>query len=168
MRTCAVAATAGKLNKIMHLALTSNDPSPPLTEGATHDLPATRMRRLRFVTTRFINPLTRLVAGRLPGFALITHTGRRSGHAYRTPINVFRCDVHYYFPLSYGSVVDWLKNVIAAGQCSIRIRGRTVRLDEPELLIDPDLRALPFFARLIERWNGVTEVLRMRAAVWHT
>jgi len=158
---------AGKVNKIMPLALTSNDPSPaaPLTEGATQAPSATKMRRLRFFTARFINPLTRLVAGRLPGFALITHTGRRSGRAYRTPINVFQRDDHYYFPLSYGSDVDWLKNVLAAGQCSIRIRGRTVRLDEPELLIDPDLRPLPLFARLIERWNGVTEVLRMRAAV---
>ena len=91
--------------------------------------PATKMRRLRFFTACFINPLTRLVAGRLPGFALITHTGRRSGRAYRTPINVFRRDDHYYFPLSYGSDVDWLKNVLAAGQCSIRIRGRTVQLD---------------------------------------
>jgi deazaflavin-dependent oxidoreductase (nitroreductase family) len=164
MRTCAVAATAGKLNKIMPLALTSNDPSPvPLTEGATQAPSATKMRRLRFFTARFINPLTRLVAGRLPGFALISHTGRRSGRAYRTPINVFRRDDHYYFPLSYGSDVDWIKNVFAAGQCSIRIRGRTVRLDEPELIIDPDLRALPLFARMIERWNGVTEVLRMRA-----
>jgi deazaflavin-dependent oxidoreductase (nitroreductase family) len=167
MRTCAVAATTGKLNKIMHLALTSNDPSPavPLMEGATQAPSPTKMRRLRFFTARFINPLTRMVAGRLPGFALITHTGRRSGRAYHTPINVFRRDDYYYFPLSYGSDVDWLKNVLAAGQCSIRIRGRTVRLDEPELLIDPDLRALPFVPRLIERWNGVTEVLRMRAAV---
>jgi deazaflavin-dependent oxidoreductase (nitroreductase family) len=167
MRTCAVAATVGKLNTMMPLAFTSNDSSlAPRPEGATHNPPATKMRRLRFFTARFINPLTRLVAGRLPGFALITHTGRCSGRAYRTPINVFRRHDHYYFPLSYGSDVDWLKNVLAAGQCSIRIRGRTVRLDEPKLLIDPDLRALPFFARLIERWNGVTEVLRMRAAVW--
>src|SRR5215218_6696968 len=123
------------------------------------------MRRLRFFTARLINPRTRLVAGRLPGFALITHIGRRSGRTYRTPINVFRRDDHYYFPLSYGSDVDWLKNILAAGQCSIRTRGRTVRVDEPELLIDPDLRALPFFAPLIERGNGVTEVLRMRGAV---
>lgn len=124
----------------------------------------TRMRFLRPFAARFVNPVTRLVAGWLPGFAILSHVGRRSGRTYRIPINVFRRGDRFFFALTYGSDVDWVKNVLAAGECSIRTLGRDVRLVEPELLADRELGFLPFPARLVERWNGVTEVLLMRAA----
>jgi len=38
---------------------------------------------------RFTNRLTGSVADRLPGFAILIHTGRRSGTGYRTLVNVF-------------------------------------------------------------------------------
>ena len=38
----------------------------------------------RMVTNRISDPL----AGRLPGFGIVVHRGRRSGRPYRTPINV--------------------------------------------------------------------------------
>jgi deazaflavin-dependent oxidoreductase (nitroreductase family) len=120
------------------------------------------MRPLRRFTARFVNPLTRFVAPWLPGFAIVIHVGRRSRRTYRTPMNVFRRGDHYHFALTYGSDVDWLKNVFAAGGCEIKTVGRTVRLVEPELLFDHELRYLPRPARLIERLNGVTETLRMR------
>jgi hypothetical protein len=31
------------------------------------------------------NRVTRRFAGRMPGFAIVTHVGRRSGRVYRTP-----------------------------------------------------------------------------------
>jgi deazaflavin-dependent oxidoreductase (nitroreductase family) len=120
------------------------------------------MRGLRHFTARFVNPLTRLAAPWLPGFAIVRHVGRRSRRAYRTPMNAFRRGDHYYFALTYGSDVDWLKNVIAAGGCEIETVGRRVHLVEPELIRDPELRFLPPPARLLERWNGVTETVRMR------
>jgi len=122
------------------------------------------MRSLRPLAARFINPVTPLFAGRLPGFAILSHVGRKSGRTYRIPINVLRRGNYYYFALTYGSDVDWLKNVLAAGECQVRISGRDVRLVEPELITDLDLHFIPFPGRLIERWNGVTEVLRMCAA----
>jgi hypothetical protein len=39
-------------------------------------------------------------AGWLPGFAILTHVGRRSGRVYRTPINVFRRGDQYLFALT--------------------------------------------------------------------
>jgi deazaflavin-dependent oxidoreductase (nitroreductase family) len=111
-----------------------------------------------------VNPVTRLVAGWLPGFAIVVATGRRSGRTYHIPMNAFRRGDHFYFALTYGSDVDWVKNVMAAGGCRLRTRGRLLRLVEPELLIDRELKFLPLPARLLERWNRVTEVLRMRAA----
>jgi hypothetical protein len=53
---------------------------------------------------------------------------------YRTPINVFQRGNEYFFFLTYGSDVQWVKNVLAAGSCSIETRGRVVELVEPESL----------------------------------
>jgi deazaflavin-dependent oxidoreductase (nitroreductase family) len=122
------------------------------------------MRPIRRFTARFVNPVTRLVAPWLPGFAIVRHVGRRSRKPYRTPMNAFRRGDHYYFALTYGSDVDWLKNVMVAEGCEIETVGRRVRLMEPELIRDPELRFLPPPARLLERWNGVTETVRMRIA----
>jgi hypothetical protein len=47
-------------------------------------------KRLAGFNARVTNRLTRRVAGRLPGFGIVSHVGRRSGRAYRTPVNVFR------------------------------------------------------------------------------
>jgi deazaflavin-dependent oxidoreductase (nitroreductase family) len=127
-------------------------------------LPATRIRFIRPFTARVINPVTRLFAGWLPGFAILTHVGRTSGRVYHTPINVFRSGDHYLFALTYGSNVDWVRNVLAAGGCQMRSRGRGIRLGEPEVIVDPELRLMPWpLAPLLGRLNRVTEVLRMRA-----
>lgn len=91
------------------------------------------------------------------------NVGRRSGRTYRTPINVFRQGDHYLFALTYGSDVEWLMNVLAAGRCGMRTRGRDVELVEPEVNVDPALRLMPRFLRPFGRLNRVTEVLRMRA-----
>jgi F420H(2)-dependent quinone reductase len=71
----------------------------------------TRLWRFRHAVRRYINPVTRPIAARLPTFALLTHRGRKSGRTYRTPINVFRRGDDYFFFLTYGSDVQWVKNV---------------------------------------------------------
>jgi deazaflavin-dependent oxidoreductase (nitroreductase family) len=126
--------------------------------------PAPRTRFLRPFTTHVINPFTRLFAGWMPGFAILTHVGRTSGRTHHTPINVFRRGDHYLFALTYGSDVHWLKNIMAAGGCEMRVRGRDVRLVEPELIVDPDLRLMPLPLRIVGKLNRVTEFLRMREA----
>jgi deazaflavin-dependent oxidoreductase (nitroreductase family) len=123
------------------------------------------MWRFRGVAARHVNPVTRRVAGKLPAFGILTHVGRKSGRSYRTPVNVFRKGDDYYVFLTYGSDVQWLKNVLAAGSCSLETRGRVVELVEPEVITDPELRSAPFAVRFIERRiAGVTQYLRMRAA----
>lgn len=125
----------------------------------------TRMWRFRHFVNRYVNPITRPVARRLPSFAILTHRGRTSGRAYSTPINVFRRGDDYFFFLTYGSDVQWVKNVLAAGSCSVETRGRTVELVEPELITDPELGPAPPHVRLLERrLAGVTQYVRMRAA----
>lgn len=87
---------------------------------------------------------------------------RRSGKTYRTPINVFRRGDHVVFALTYGSNVQWLKNILAARECEMRTRGRDVHLVEPELIVDPDLTLMPRPVRFMGQFDRVTEMLRMR------
>ena len=122
----------------------------------------TRLWFLRRFTTHMVNPVTRLFAGRLPGFVVLTHAGRVSGRRYRTPIFLLKSGDDYVFALTYGSKAHWVKNILASGSCEIRVRGRDVRLVEPEVFIDPARRLMPLPFRLAGRALLVTEFLRMR------
>ena len=123
------------------------------------------MWRFRHVATRYVNPVTRRVARKLPTFGVLTYRGRKTGRIYQTPINVFRRGDAYFLFLTYGSDAQWVKNVLAAGSCSLETRGRGVELVEPELITDPELRPAPPVVRFVEgRIAGVTQYLRMRAA----
>jgi deazaflavin-dependent oxidoreductase (nitroreductase family) len=126
--------------------------------------PPTRMREIRPFTTRVFNPIARRFAGWLPGFGILQYRGRRSGRTYRTPINAFRRGDSYVFALTYGADVQWVKNVVAAGGCTLRTRGRDVRLVAPELFVDPDRRLMPHVVRGLLRFDRATEFLRMRIA----
>ena len=119
---------------------------------------------MRPFTTRVINPVTRRFAGHLPGFAILVYPGRRSGRVYRTPMNVFRHGDDYVFALTYGSDVQWVRNVMAAGGCEIEVRGKTVRLTGPRLFVDPKQRLMPLPVRFFLRLTRVTEFLSMRRA----
>jgi len=126
----------------------------------------TRMWRFRRVAGRYVNPVTRRVAGKLPAFGVLTHRGRKTGRTYRTPVNVFRRGDLYVFFLTYGSNAQWVKNVIASGACSLETRGRVVELVEPELITDPELRPAPPVVRFVEgRIAGATQYLRMRRSL---
>jgi len=126
--------------------------------------PPTRMRVIRPFATHVFNPLARRFAGWLPGFGILEYRGRTSGRTYRTPINPFRQGDFYVFALTYGSDVHWVKNVIAAGGCTLRTRGESVHLVQPEIFIDPSRRLMPRVVRVVLRFGRVTEFLRMRIA----
>lgn len=122
----------------------------------------TRMTFLRPFTTRLFNPLSRNFAGWLPGFGILSYIGRKSGRQYRTPLNVFKRGESYVFALTYGSEVDWVRNVLAAGQADLRTRGRDFHLVEPELFVDPTRHLMPLPVRIVLRLNDVEEFLRLR------
>ncbi|HEX2766808.1 MAG TPA: nitroreductase family deazaflavin-dependent oxidoreductase [Candidatus Limnocylindria bacterium] len=131
----------------------------------TRRAPTTRMAWMRPFTTRFVNPITRVVAGRLPWFGILHVKGRKSGKRYDIPMNAFRQpDGTWVFALTYGSEVQWVKNVLAAGECTMTTRGRRVRLTQPELFVDPKRSHMPLPVRLFLGPLRVTEFLRMREA----
>ena len=119
------------------------------------------MRPAREFTTRFFNPLVRRFAGRLPGFAVMTHVGRSSGRVYRSPFKVFRQGRDYVVALTYGSDVNWVRNVMAAGGGELREAGRTIRLTNPRLAVDPSASLAPAYVRPFLRLLRVTEFLTL-------
>jgi deazaflavin-dependent oxidoreductase (nitroreductase family) len=102
-------------------------------------------KRLAHFNRMVTNRLTRHVASWAPGFAIVTHVGRRSGGHYRTPVNVFRHEDRYVFALTYGKDSDWVRNVLMAGGCTIETRRTAVELTAPELVHDPKRSLVPVF-----------------------
>jgi deazaflavin-dependent oxidoreductase (nitroreductase family) len=125
--------------------------------------PPPRTRFIRPFATHVLNPFTRLFVHRLPGFAIISHRGRKTGRIHRTPMNVFRHGGSYVFALTYGSDVQWVKNVLAAGEAELLIGDRTIHLTDPELFVDPERRLMPLPVRFFLGLIRVSEFLRMRA-----
>ena len=124
-----------------------------------------RPRWIAAFNLKVTNRITAPFVTWLPGFGVITHIGRKSARPYRTPVNVFQRGSEYVFFLTYGSDVQWVKNVVAKGSCSIETHGRVVELVEPRLITDPELRPAPPLVRFVERRiAGVTQYLRMRAS----
>lgn len=125
------------------------------------------LRVTRF-NRRFANPVVRRFAGYVPPLALVCHHGRRSGALYRTPVLAFPRDGAFLIALTYGRDVDWLKNVLAAGACSLTYRGRHYVLGEPEIFeSNPRSVSLPWLVRVILGWLRVTTFLRMRVSPGH-
>jgi deazaflavin-dependent oxidoreductase (nitroreductase family) len=122
----------------------------------------TRMWGVRKISILVVNPVARLFAGWMPGFGLLTYIGRSTGLTYRLPINVFRRGDRYIFVLTYGSESQWVKNVLAAKGCEMRVGGRDIHLVDPEV-IAADWKLVPPLVQLIERRAaGVDEFLVMR------
>jgi hypothetical protein len=51
--------------------------------------------------------------------------------------------------LTYSSEAQWVKNVRAAGGCTVRTRGHDVALTAPELVVDGTRRPVPMPVRWI-------------------
>ena len=134
--------------------------------GRCHQVPEVEMpipKSVAAFNKKVTNHLTTPFASHLPGFAVVTHRGRRSGQTYRTPVNVFRRGDHYVFALTYGPDVDWVKNVEAAGACDIESRGRTIHLVEPQRFTDATGRDVPGPVRAILRLIDVDDFMVMHA-----
>jgi deazaflavin-dependent oxidoreductase (nitroreductase family) len=114
---------------------------------------------------RFTNRLTSRVAGYLPGFAIVSHVGRKSGRVYHTPVNAFRTEDGYIIALTYGAQSDWVKNVLAAESCELQTRGRRVRLFDPHIVTDESKGWAPLPVRLI--LNRIDAPQYMRLSVAH-
>jgi deazaflavin-dependent oxidoreductase (nitroreductase family) len=106
------------------------------------------LRRL----TRVTRPLALRSAGKeTANTAVVCHVGRRSGRTYRTPVVAAEHDDSFLIALPYGERTDWLKNVLAAGSATLVTRGRTHRVDKPEVI--PMAEATTYFGPKEQRMH---------------
>jgi deazaflavin-dependent oxidoreductase (nitroreductase family) len=90
---------------------------------------------VRVFNKHVLNPVMKLVVGQKCWYAgVIEHTGRRSGKTSTTPVVVERIGDGFIIPLPYGTKVDWLRNVLAAGRATVRVHGETCHAVEPEVI----------------------------------
>jgi deazaflavin-dependent oxidoreductase (nitroreductase family) len=120
-----------------------------------------RKRWLAKINIVFTNRITSLFAGWLPGFGILTHMGRKSGKVYRTPVNVFRVPNGFIVALTYSSQSEWVKNVLAAGGCELKTRGKKYQLSAPKVVRDPTRRRFPFLVRIVLKVVGADEYMEL-------
>jgi deazaflavin-dependent oxidoreductase (nitroreductase family) len=123
-------------------------------------------KRLRTFVKRFVNPILRNVAhSSLGPFALLRHVGRRSGKQYEIPIMVWRMKDGFMIVLTYGRNVDWLRNLQAADQGSLRWHKREYVFKRPEFIDTKTARhALPPFIKFVLGLRGAHEYVKLADA----
>jgi deazaflavin-dependent oxidoreductase (nitroreductase family) len=121
-------------------------------------------RALARFNRRVTNPIQRRWAGVLPGYGIVEHVGRKSGHRYRTPVNIYPAHDGFVISLFYGTETDWVRNLTAAGHGELVHRGRRYALSNPHIVSGAEGRALlPRPVRLISRLVRNDNVLHVSA-----
>ena len=129
---------------------------------------------VRFVMgplTAMLNPLVGTLAGRrhIP-MAQLSHVGRRTGRSYLTSVGARLSGDVVLIPLTFGNQSDWARNVYAAGRCSMRVNGHTIRAEHPRFLAAADAAPLlhAFFnpvERLVFKVLGIKQFMCLDPAV---
>lgn len=121
--------------------------------------------RIRRFNKRALNPLMLRLAGRSHWYAgYLEHVGRRSGRTYRTPVVALPVRDGFAVPLPYGTQVDWLRNLLAAGTGATMVKGLRYAVSEPRVLhTSAVLEELPPLWRRFTRLYGFEHFLRVVA-----
>jgi len=132
----------------------------------TSDAPPTRESGVAHALARFnrrlLNPVVRPAAARAPGFAVVHHTGRRSGTPFTTPVRVFSNDGTFYVMIANGRTPDWVRNLEAAGGGQLRLRRRTVDVGPPRLAdVDEAMASASRGAKSWRRSLGLTRFVAL-------
>jgi deazaflavin-dependent oxidoreductase (nitroreductase family) len=128
--------------------------------------PAPFRDAVRTFNKRALNPVMMSLAGSKYWYAgTVQHVGRRSGKRYTTPVVANRIPGGFLIPLTYGRDVDWLRNVLAAGQATVTAKGQTYQVAGPEVISAET--AFPMLTRgwrTIYRRGGVAHFLKVGSA----
>jgi deazaflavin-dependent oxidoreductase (nitroreductase family) len=118
-------------------------------------------RRVAAFHRAITNRIAIRFAARLPGFAIVTNVGRKSGRLYHTPVNVFREPDGFLIALTYGRDSGWVRNVLAAGGCQLETRRAPYQLSAPTIVHDPSRRRFPFIVRIVLRLIKANDCLQL-------
>ena len=119
--------------------------------------------------TRVLNPLIRQIAGRagVPVIGLVRHRGRRSGVLYLAPVAIGTTEAVFLIPLTFGPRSDWCRNILASGECEVRLRGVEYLAHDAEVVDDLRPRgeivaAFNPVLRFLLAAQGIHQFLRLR------
>lgn len=87
---------------------------------------------------------------------VVHHTGRNSGKEYVTPVWAERVEDSFLIHLPYGTDVDWCRNVLKAGGCTIEHEG--VSFDTTVPTIVPAAEALPIVPERMRKMDQLMAV----------
>ncbi|MFI6074638.1 hypothetical protein ACIA5C_24065 [Actinoplanes sp. NPDC051343] len=91
-------------------------------------------------------PAVRVLAGRrlLPIWGVVHHRGRVSGRDLQVPVAITTAPGLFVINLPWGARTNWVRNVLAAGNCTIRWRGTDHPADHPQIL--DEAAARPYYS----------------------
>ena len=104
----------------------------------------------------------KISGGRFRAYSLLTHTGRKSGRTYQTPVSAYPYGDGFVLALLYGDAaeVDWCRNIMTAGKCTLKTGGVEYLLEKPEVIpASQGLIAFPRLFRLLYRAEGIQQCL---------
>jgi deazaflavin-dependent oxidoreductase (nitroreductase family) len=99
------------------------------------------------------NRLFLRISGRwFHAYSIVVHTGRTSGRVYRNPVSAYPLGDGFVIPVLYGLDSQWVRNVLATGQLTVRTKGRDHALERAALVSASE--ALPAFPRPLRAYYG--------------
>ncbi|SIS16954.1 nitroreductase family deazaflavin-dependent oxidoreductase [Williamsia sterculiae] len=98
-------------------------------------------RAIAILNKHVTNRVQGLWAWLVPPWAVVHHTGRSSGRAYRTPIVGFATPQGFAIPILYGPQSQWVKNLLAAGGGEIQRGGRRYEFLDPRVVPSSEISA---------------------------
>jgi deazaflavin-dependent oxidoreductase (nitroreductase family) len=123
------------------------------------------MRKL----TMAFEPIGRRLAGSrwFPLWAILRHTGRRSGTHYAIPVVALPTDDGFLIPVPFGSKTQWVQNLLTSRRGGVRWRGHEYGVTRPELveLDDPEVATqLSAPIRFMSHRIGIDDWVRVSRA----
>jgi deazaflavin-dependent oxidoreductase (nitroreductase family) len=102
-----------------------------------------RFRFLTWIHKEVINKVALRLVGR-SAIADLEHVGRRTGQVHHTPVRAFRTRDTVVIGINFGRESDWMKNLMAARRCRMRLRGQLMELAEPRIVpIEQGVKGMP-------------------------
>ncbi|GAA4382958.1 nitroreductase family deazaflavin-dependent oxidoreductase [Tsukamurella soli] len=108
-------------------------------------------RRVAVLNKRYTNRVLGPLSYRMPPLAVVDHVGRKTGRQYSTPVVAVLSGGRAFVLLNYGPETQWVKNVLAVGEYTLRRGGRAVRVTGTRE-VPSDSPEVPALLRLAGAW----------------
>jgi deazaflavin-dependent oxidoreductase (nitroreductase family) len=116
-------------------------------------------------SVKTFNRIALLLAGRrlIPVWGVLRHSGRKSGREFSTPLAFIATPGAFFIGLPWGRNTDWVRNVRAAGRCTVRLRGHEYECTQPEFVSkDVVVTAAGPLRTVVKRTHFTGGFLRLR------